>query len=214
MPRGHLDLLDSTGFYEGWACDDDKPTEPLSVSVVNPDDEEMASGHAHLYRPDLAAAKCGVGWCFFRLRSDQPVSRLRETPVRLFARQSRQVLFTTEKINYLERPKDFGILNSVEEVAREDPTFIKSVDQLAGCQDLFDSFISLWGIDAFVRRAYVYVLGRPADVGALELYVGLIRNAFISPFTMIRTLAASAEFRSRTRTLVAPSAAGFPFLCG
>jgi hypothetical protein len=65
-----------------------------------------------------------------------------------------------------------------------------------------------------VRTAYVYVLGRPADAAGSDAYGNLIRKSFITPQSMIRALAASAEFQAAPRNLIAPNAAGFPFTCG
>jgi hypothetical protein len=54
-------------------------------------------------------------------------------------------------------------------------------------------------------------LGRSIDAEGLILYNRLIRQKRLTPYAMLRTLADSAEFRSRPRSLVAPTSAGFPF---
>jgi hypothetical protein len=210
MLRGFLDVLVSPGYFEGWAYDVDAPTEPVLVSVVEGEGTEVAFGFAHLYRRDLVAAKIGVGWSFFRLRTEASVMILRNSSFRLLERDSGEVLFHADKLKYLEvsdLPSD-----SVEEIIRHDPTIIRSVDQLAGCEDLFNGFIKLHGVDMFVRTAYVYVLGRPADSDGLALYGKLIRRGMVTPFAMLETLASSTEFRSRPRSLGAPNTAGFPFV--
>jgi hypothetical protein len=211
MLHGNLDVLVSAGYFEGWAYDDQALAEPILVSVVDGDDLEVASGLAHLYRPDLVTAKCGLGWCHFRLKTEEPVSKLRKSSFRLLERTSGQTLCSLDRITYLEA-SDISF-HSVEAVSESDPTIVRFIDELSGCEALLDKFIKTRGVDAFVRTAYVYVLGRPADAEGLALYGKLIRRTSISPFTMMQTLASSTEFHSRPRSLVAPNMVGFPFVC-
>jgi hypothetical protein len=210
MLHGHIDNLISAGYLEGWAYDDKSPTEPLVVSILNGDGLEIAFGLAHLYRADLAGAKCGIGWCAFSLRTKESISKLRQSSLRLIERNTAQPIFSVDTVNYFEG-SDI-LLNSVKELAVFDPTSIKSVDELAGCQDLLDDFVKTRGVTAFVRTAYVYVLGRPVDAEGLATYGKLIRRGLVSPFTMIQTLATSTEFWSRPRFLSAPNTPGFPFV--
>jgi hypothetical protein len=211
MLRGHLDTLVSSGLFEGWAYDTGAPAEPLLVAIKDDQGLEVACGFAHRYRDDLVAANCGIGWCAFQLRTSESVSRLRRIPLLLIEKTSDQTIFAVRTIKYVEGFDERA--TSVEEVTALDPTVISSVDQLNGCGTIFDAFIKARGVDAFVRAAYVYVLGRSADAEGLALYGKLIRQALLSPYVMLRTLAESSEFRSRPRSLVAPNMLGFPFRC-
>lgn len=209
---GFIDLLVSAGYFEGWAYDNEAPFEPAHVAILDREGTEVACGLAHLFREDLVAAKFGTGWCAFRLRTTYSVSSLRKTSFNLIDKKSGGIIHSVDKISYGESSD--RLLNNVADVVKIDPTCIESIDQLKGCQPNFDDFIKLRGVDAFVRTAYVYVLGRPADVEGLSLYRRLIRQGLVSPFAMIETLANSTEFRSRPRSLVAPNMVGFPFVCG
>jgi hypothetical protein len=212
MLRGHLDSLISSGMFEGWAYDTAAPADALIVSITDEGGAEVASGFAHRYRDDLVAANCGIGWCAFQLRTKESVSRLRKMPLRLVEKKSARVIYSVDSIKYVEGADER--LTSLEEVGRFDPTVIQSVEQLSGCGSIFDVCIKARGVDAFVRAAYVYVLSRPADAEGLALYGKLIRQALLSPYVMLRTLAESSEFRSRPRSLVAPNMVGFPFRSG
>jgi hypothetical protein len=209
MLRGCLDGLSSVGTIEGWAYETDAPADPLVVAVTDDDGHELACGLAHHYRHDLVEAECGVGWCHFQLRTTGSVSRLRKMPLRLMARAAGDVILRVERIPYTEAVET--TLTSIEQVIAFDPSVCISVDQLAGCDEMFDEFIKARGVDAFVRTAYVYVLGRIIDAEGLALYGRLIRQRLLTAFGLLRTLAESGEFQSSPRSLVAPTMDGFPF---
>ncbi len=211
MLRGHLDALMSTGFFEGWAYDTERPAVAMEVAVSTTLGREVAAGLANLYRDDLVQAKCGMGWCAFRLIATDPVAELRNERFKLVERRSETIIAFPAAIKYVESGEESPV--SIADLVRTDPTCLKSVDQLEGCGAVLEMFIKTRGVDAFVRTAYVYVLGRPADPDGLAAYGNLIRKSFISPQTMIRTLASSSEFQTASRNLVAPNAAGFPFMC-
>jgi hypothetical protein len=145
----------------------------------------------------------------FKLRTEYSVSQLRIMPLRLVERHSTSFIHGVERVPYLEGSE--RIIDTPQNLQRHDPTMIDSVEQLSGCQTIFDDFIKARGVDAFVRTAYVYVLGRPANQEETALYGQLLRQALLSSYIMIRTLAESTEFRSKTRFLVAPNMMGFPF---
>jgi hypothetical protein len=167
---------------------------------------------AHLYRADLVTANCGVGWCAFRLRTDHSVGQLRISPLRLVECHTGSVIAETDNVNYAE---DSDIpLETIADVVRTDPTCLSSIEQLSGCNPMFDDFIKSRGVDAFIRSAYAYVLGRAADIGGLAVYGNLIRKGMITPNAVIQTLANSAEFQTRPRSLLAPNMVGFPFKAG
>ena len=194
---------------EGWAYETDAPADPLVVAVTDDDGYEIASGLAHHYRQDLVEAQCGIGWCHFQLRTTGSVSRFRKMPLQLLARRTGDVILRVEQVPYAERLE--RTLNSIEDVVLSDPSACTSIDQLSGCDEIFDQFIKTRGVDAFVRTAYVYVLGRIIDAEGLALYGRLIRQRLLTPHTMMRTLASSDEFRSKPRSLIAPTMGGFPF---
>jgi hypothetical protein len=67
------------------------------------------------------------------------------------------------------------------------------------------------GVEAFVRAAYAYVLGRPADASGLASYGELLRKSTLTPLQLLTTLTDCDEFRSRPRLLAAPITTAFPF---
>jgi hypothetical protein len=209
MLAGHIDGVTSSGFVEGWAFDSDAPAEPLAVAILDRDGEEVAWGLAHRYREDLMAAHCGIGWCAFQLRAAVSISRLRKSPVTLVDHASRTEIHRADPAPYAEDGE--ALLADIADVTRSDPTVVNSVEQLRGCDKLFDRFVRQRGVEAFVRSAYVYVLGRPADAAGRALYGRLLRNGPMTPYGMLRTLYDSDEFRSRPRLPSAPNTPAFPF---
>ena len=207
MVRGHIDALLSCGFIEGWALDSRALAAPLPVAVVNEAHGVVASGVANLFRDDLVDAGCGVGWCAFRLRVEGP-ERFSGAPLALLDLKSKTVIARYESVGYFDAPEPE--FDSVAQLIGADPTMIRSVDELRGCESLFRAFILRAGVDAFVRAAYVYVLSRPADADGLAHYGRQLRAGAMTPFRLLRALAESDEFRARPRLLVAPNSAAFP----
>lgn len=209
MLRGNLDSLLSSGYFDGWACDTERPHSPLHLIVKDETGAALAEGLAHLFRPDLAKAGLGAGWCAFRLRTDAPVSRVCKSAVTVFEAASLTPITHPVRPQLVETVEIE--LRTVFEVASLDPTHLGLVSRLEGCGAIFDDFVKSRGVAAFIRAAYVYVLQRPADPDGLALYGRLLRQGAIAPSAVIETLATSTEFRSQPRNLVAPNAPGFPF---
>ena len=209
MPLGYIDAVTSAGFVEGWAFDEQRPGEPLMVSVQEADGAEVALGPAHLYRRDLAETGYSYGWCAFRLRLTKPVGQVRTAKLQAVAKLSQERMFGPQIPAYREMPDD--AVETIAELIAADPTVIASLDQIDGCSELFDGFVKARGVEGFVRAAYVYVLGRSIDGDGLANYTRLLRQNRLSPFALLGTLADSEEFRSRPRSLLAPTAPGFPF---
>jgi hypothetical protein len=99
----------------------------------------------------------------------------------------------------------------VDEVVRADPTLVDSVEQLRGCGDIFSSLIESAGMEVFIRAAYIYALGRPADPSGLKTYSRMIAEAELTPFGLLQALCDSDEFRAVARILIAPTEPGFIF---
>lgn len=209
MSRGYLDAVTTSGHLEGWAVDDDQPCTPLHISVEQPDGMVLAEGYANRYRQDLCDAEVGIGWNAFRLRFEGPIESASRNTLVLRAHPSGEELHRVWQLpirEIEERP-----LTTVEDVAAADPTIVTEIDSLVGCAILFNDYIRAHGRDAFVRAAYLFVLGRPADPEGLALYGRLIRQSAITPYALLRILADSDEFRGRNRSLSAPNTPGFPF---
>jgi hypothetical protein len=207
--RGYIDVLTSDGHFQGWAYDSENLLDPLLVSIVLDDGEEVARGLAHDYREDLVAARCGVGWCGFRLRTQHAISKLRSARLRLVDRRTSRFLFATDGVGVVEAER--RELTTLDEVKAADPTVLASVDQLNGCAEVFQQFIRARGIDAFVRAAYAYILARPVDSEGLRTYGRLLRTGTVSPDSILKTLSQSQEFKSTARDLSAPTSLSFPF---
>jgi Domain of unknown function (DUF4214) len=211
MIRGHIDALTSAGYILGWAFDTEAPTTPLAVGVADRAGYVIGAGLAHLYRKDLAAAGHGYGWCAFRLRADS-VSKIRQTALSLIEIRLRTPITHAEKVNYLQTSVED--LTNVEQLLLSDPTVVQSIEQLDGCEALFREFVLAQGAEAFVRAAYIYVLGRSVDPTGLKHYVRLMRGGALSPLRLLKALAESDEFRSRPRLLCVPNSSAFPFIRG
>lgn len=206
---GKIDCVTSLGYIEGWAYDTERLTVALPVSV-KVDEVEVAYGSAHLYRADLSFANCGSGWCAFRVKSTADLAQLLGKKLRLYSLDSKRALFETTLHTQIEDPESSG-QTSFSAITNEDPTIIKSLDQLVGCQSIFLRYLRNHGVEAFVRAAYVYVLGRPADLSGLTHYSRCLRFSTLTPYAILIALTDSDEFRSRTRQLGAPNTNSFPF---
>jgi hypothetical protein len=209
MLHGYIDVVTSSGYVDGWAWDTDQPYYPLIVALIDHRGNEIAWGSAHRYRGDLVTAKCGVGWCAFRLRLMAMVDSILNVSLTLMNRTSNEEIYRAESIPFVEAEE--AAIVSIEDVCRFDPTALDTIDQLRGCEDIFAAFIRRYGVDVFIRTAYVYVLGRPADVSGRSRYARLLRQASITPFSLLLILSESDEFRSRPRLLSPPNQSGFPF---
>ena len=209
MLRGYIDGIASSGYIDGWAFDSDRPLDPLVIGILDEHEQEVAWGLAHLYREDLSAAGCAAGWCAFRVRTGASVSRLRRQALTLVDRVAKGAIVRRFPVPYAE---DWdGTLTTIAEVVASDPTTITSIVQLRGCEEIFVRFMYTHGVDAFIRAAYVYALGRPADASGLGSYGQKIRKNLLTPFQLLENMTASDEFRSRPRLLAAPNTSGFPF---
>lgn len=211
MLRGHIDSLTTADFIEGWAFDDTARIPALEVEVVTAEGERVAHGFAHLFRADLADVEFGLGWCAFRLRLEGRAPALAARRLELRALPGAEVLHAGEDWP-LREDLDPGY-GSVEQAVEEDPTVLRSIAQLRGCQSLLAEFVKRRGVSEFVRSAYAYVLGRAADPEGFVTYGRMLRNGSITPFGLLNLLAESQEFRSRARLLTPPTSQGFVFRC-
>jgi len=207
--KGYIDGIASSGYIDGWAFESERPLDPLVIGILDETEQEIAWGLAHLYREDLSAAGCAAGWCAFRVRAGSSVSRLKKQALTLVDRTSKQAIMRRSSVPYAE---DWdGALTTIAEVVASDPTTITSILELKGCHDIFSAFMYTHGVDAFIRAAYVYALGRPADASGLASYGQKIRKNILTPFQLLEIMTDSDEFRSRPRLLAAPNTSGFPF---
>ena len=210
MIRGHLDALTPAGFAEGWAYDDAAPDGVATVRVQDPDGAELGLGFANLYRGDLAEVGFRHGWCAFRLRLARPTEALRGLRLSLHDAASGAEIHATDVWRIREAAEPVG--TTVEAVVAQDPTVLRSIQQLQGCGDLLARFVQAHGIEAFIRTAYAYVLGRPADPAGQAAYDRMLRIGALTPFGLLLLLADSVEFREQPRLLPSPAAPGFVFL--
>jgi hypothetical protein len=179
------------------------------VAIVADDQRELAQGVAHGFRDDLADAGCAGGWCAFRVRLDAPAAGFRLQGLTVAQRNTRASIVRRESIPYLvseERP-----IRTLVDLIASDPTLIKSLTQLRGCNKLFADFIRVKGPDAFVRTAYAYLLGRPADISGLRGYRNHLRAGMATPYELLLLMTDSEEYRGRPRQHCAPTTAAFPF---
>ncbi len=208
MIRGKLETLYALGFIEGWAYDAESPARPLLVEVRDSSGGAAALGYADRYREALARDGHAGGWCAFRLRVAR-ADALREGEVGLFDAQSGERIATTSDIAYVEKfsPR----FETGEQNFTFDPFVIDRVDKLAGLSAVFDAYVAAEGVDAFVRAAYVYTLGRPPDPEGAALYGRMLGKRSMTPYELVEKLTRSGEFRQNPRPLAAPKSAAFPF---
>lgn len=209
MLRGHLDALTRNGFAEGWAFDDAAPDGSLAVRLHGPEDEMLGEGLANLHRGDLAEIGYRLGWCAFRLRLSRSPGELAGARLVLRAAEGGAEIAASETWRLRDAPD--GPLATIEAVTAADPTTLRSVHQLSGCGPLLDAFIARHGMQGFLRAAYGYVLGRPADAAGLASYERLLRTGAVTPFGLLALLAESEEFRREPRLLATPVEPGFVF---
>ncbi len=205
---GYIDGVTPTGVIEGWALDGRTSWRPAQVKI-RCNGEWIASGLAHHYREDVLAVAPGTGWCGFRLWSDRSADEIQHETLYLVA-DSGAVIAKSKDTGLL--PEIHRELGSIEDVVAADPTVARSVEHLRGCETLFTNFIRVRGIDAFIRAAYIYMLGRPVDETGMGIYGTRLRRGTHKPFELLQILAVSEEFLARRPKLVAPTQPSFPFL--
>jgi hypothetical protein len=208
MLKGYLDVVTSSGHIEGWAYDSEDLFGAVRVRITADDGREIGVGSAHRYREDLAEAGHAGGWCAFRIRLAA------STGVHRFGlvsadRNGRDVVLQRRAVPYAVR-EDSPIC-SLSELLESDPTLIGSLEQLRGCNQLFEQFIEAKGAETFIRAVYVYLLSRPADAVGLHAYQTHLCSKQVSPFELLLTIADSDEYRSRPRHHWAPTQPAFPF---
>lgn len=209
MFRGHLDSLTEAGIAEGWACDDARPDLALTVSIHRDDGAELGRGFAWAFRKDLAELGLRHGWCAFRLRLSEGAEALRG---------ARLILRDCASGAQIHASSTWRVHNGVDapcatlpQVAAQDPTVLRSLQQLSGCGALFAGFVARHGTADFVRAAHGYVLDRAPDHAALERHDELLRMGAVTPFGLLMLLGETEEFRARPRLLPSPSSPGFVF---
>jgi hypothetical protein len=207
--RGHLDALTAAGFVEGWAFDENAPGRPVKVRVLDPEGQELALGYAHMFRADLANVNFGFGWCAFRLRLGAPVAEVAKVAVRLQSAETGQDIQPARLLKLRDGPEPLG--DTLARVVAGDPRVATSIEQLRAYGPVLQDFMSRRGITEFIRTAYLYVLGRPADEDGIRSYAPLLGIGALTPYGLLAVLAASEEFRSRPRALTAPNTPSFVF---
>jgi hypothetical protein len=207
--KGYVDGIASCGYVEGWAFSSETPLDPLTIAILDDKGRELAWGLAHHYREDLAAAGFAAGWCGFRVKTAVPVSRLTKRALTLVDRVSGAKILRRHPVPHARERE--AVISTVADVVASDPTMTRSIFELKGCDDILERFLTERGVDAFVRAAYAYVLGRPVDPSGLASYSRIVAKKSLTPFQLLATLCASDEFRSRPHLLAAPNSARFPF---
>ena len=209
MIRGHLDSLTPSGVAEGWAFDDADPSVSVTIRILS-GEQELGRGFANLYRGDLADVGFRNGWCAFRLRLSKPAEALCGARLSLQVADGKEI-HATESWRIRETPAE-PKADTVEAIIAQDPTVLRNVLQLSGCGDLLARYAARHGVTEFVRAAYGYVLGRPADQQGLASYERMLGIGAVTPLGMLMLLAESAEFREQARLLASPADPGFAFV--
>jgi len=210
MIRGHLDALTPGGFAEGWAFDAEDRDRILTVRLTGPEEEELGRGQARLFRADLARVGYRHGWCGFRLRLGRPAEALRGQMLALSDAATGAPIHQTGKAAWAARPQ-LDSCATIEAVVAQDPTVLRSVEQLSGCADLLAGFLARHGAGEFVRAAHAYVLSRSPDAQTLASHERLLSRGAITPFGLLLLLADSEDYRQASRMLAAPTEPGFAF---
>lgn len=209
MLRGHLDAVTQGGFAEGWAFDTTRPDLALTVCLHREEGAELGRGFAWGYRKDLAEAGLRHGWCAFRLRLSEGVDALRG--MRLILRDGASGAQIHASDQWRVRDSTEAPCATVQQVAAQDPTVLRSLAQLSGCGALFAGFVARHGAAEFVRAAHGYLLDRAPDHAALERQEGLLRAGAVTPLGLLMMLAETEAFRAQPRLLPSPASPGFVF---
>jgi Domain of unknown function (DUF4214) len=209
MLKGYLDAVTSSGHIEGWAYDSESPSSPLTVSIIADDGRELGQGIAGNFREDLLNAGHAAGWCAFRIKLTRSTTGIRSFGLVSIDRSAQPSLVLHQAVPYVVSEE--APIRTVADLVAADPTQIGSLDQLRGCDDLFNRFVKAQGIDAFVRAAYLYLLHRPADASGHMAYKKHLRSKKVTPYGLLLAIADSDEYRSRSRQHFAPTNSGFPF---
>lgn len=210
MIIGRLERLFSGTYVEGWASETEAPGRALAIEIRTDDGSVVAEGLANLYREDLANAPEGLGWCAFRLRLARPAAEFRRSPLALHEKGSGYRVDVVVGLPLIAgNVQDAGL---GADIAGFDPFVIAQISQLRACEDLFARFVRSKSASAFVRMAYIYMLGRPADPETLALHAEMLAKGQLAPLRLLRMIAETREFRARPRELAAPNAPGFPFV--
>jgi hypothetical protein len=206
MIQGRLEKLFAEGALTGWAWDAEAPAQPVAIRARLPHGKVIGEGLANLYRDELAEARIGLGWCGFRLRLASPALL---GPIELIA-STTGVLLDAREPAFV--PTSSSAIGEGAEKALFDPFTVKTISQLRACEPLFQGYVRARGVDAFVRAAYVYLLGRAVDPENRTLHTAMLRNGAMSPRQLIEWLADTEEFAATAKTLAAPNTPGFPFV--
>lgn len=209
MIRGHIDALTAGGFAEGWAYNQAAEDAVVAVRVVAPDGAELGRGLANLYRGDLSEIGYRQGWCAFRLCLSRTPEQLRGARLALRDVATDSEICATDawRLRNVADPA----CDSVEAVIQQDPTVLRSILHLQGGAEAIARFVARHGVADFIRTAYAYVLGRPADAAGLAGYERMLRIGALTPFGLLLHLAESNEFRERPRLLASPADPGYIF---
>lgn len=208
MATGKLTILRGPATVEGWAFNPKKPATPLRIAVVQ-SGRILGISIANMYSSEIQEQGAPNAWCAFNVAISAPFRPQAQAGLSLTNYDTNRVL---DHVNDL--PRQRALLSeyiSVEQIIRDDPTNLTDIDTLASYTDLFASFIQSEGEEKFVAAAYAYVLGRAADQTGLDNYTEKLRKKELGPFALLKILANSQEFASRTRFLASPASDGFPF---
>jgi hypothetical protein len=209
MLRGYLDAVTSSGHIEGWAYDTETPFAGLRIAIVDHNNQLLGRGFARGFREDLLAADIAGGWCAFRIKLTGATTGVPIFGLGSIDADGRTELILRQSVPYVVREEE--PIRAVQSLLESDPTRINSLRQLVGCEELFNDFIRVNGPDAFIRRAYLYLLERPADASGLAAYMKHLKAKKVGPYALLVALADSEEYRSRERQHPAPASPAFPF---
>jgi hypothetical protein len=212
MLKGYLDAVTSSGHIAGWAYDSESPLSALNVSIVANDGRELGQGLACRFREDLLNAGHAAGWCAFRIKLTHSTTGIRSFGLVVINREAHPSLVLHQAVPYVVSEE--APIRTVKDLVAADPTQIGSLDQLRGCDEIFNRFVKTQGIDAFVRTAYLYLLHRPADASGHAAYRKHLRSRKVGPYGLLLAIADSDEYRSRSRQHFAPTNPAFPFQVG
>jgi hypothetical protein len=210
MKSGRLERLFSEGYVEGWAFDQQSPHRPLVVDIRAGEKTVVAQGLANIYREDLENERLGLGWCAFRLRLTEPATELIRDQLTLYDNVSGLRMNVSTTMLYVLGNPYVG--SHPENVATFDPFVTARISQLRACEDLFAHCLRSRGAAVFVRTAYIYMLGRSADLESLAIHTEMVAKGSLTPLRLLEVIAETTEYRAGLRELAAPNAPGFPFV--
>jgi len=203
---GHLDTLLTSGHIEGWALDREQPGALVEITTLF-EGTLIARGVACRYRRDLADAGLGWGWNAFRLS-------LQSWPALSPAKPILDLMTGSQRLwrgPVAWRDDVKHQYTTVQQLIAQDPTQVRNPQLLEGMREHLTKVRGTLGDDGFIRRCYLAIFGRQADLSGLAEYKMQLQTGELQAYDVVAAMMRGAEFLAGNRGVQPPTLASFPF---